>query len=271
MQIKILECRKFESPAPLIPHPRTVCDYEIDLETGAPRTMFIDGIPHIVKRGDISIRFPGQQIYGEGKQSSVLLTLDFSGKKSAINYSRNMEHTLQAPIKDDILDDIKGVLSPVSEYTFLPLYEELLSLSPNDFEAAEALIMELIYKIKAEYYRKKYKEKKPKRNYASTTLNYIKNNLEKSITLDNLAEQVNLNKSYLVRLFKSTYGQTPMQMLFSLRMEKAYDLIINTNMSVSEIAFECGFASDSYFIAGYKKHFKETPLQTRIKNLRKSI
>ena len=131
-------------------------------------------------------------------------------------------------------------------------------------------LLELIYKIKAEHYRKKYQEKKPQKGYALTVLNYMKNNLEKSINLDSLAKQVNLNKSYLVRLFKSTYGKTPINVLISLRMEKAYDLIINTNMSISEIAFECGFSSDSYFIAGYKKHFKETPLQTRVKNTQKN-
>lgn len=270
MQIRILECRKFSSPAPLIPHPRTVCDYEIDLEIGAPRTMVIDGVTSIVKRGDVSVRFPGQQVYLKGLQSSILLTVDFSGQKNPNGYNRSIEKNLQPIMDNDILEDIKGVLHPVSEYTFLPLYEELLSLTPNDTEAAEALILELIYKIKAEHYRKKYQEKKPQKGYALTVLNYMKNNLEKSINLDSLAKQVNLNKSYLVRLFKSTYGKTPMNVLISLRMEKAYDLIINTNMSISEIAFECGFSSDSYFIAGYKKHFKETPLQTRVKNTQKN-
>ena len=83
-----------------------------------------------------------------------------------------------------------------------------------------------------------------------------------------LASQVNLNKSYLVRLFKATYGKTPIQILSSLRMEKAFDLIINTNMNISEIAFECGYSSNSYFISEYKKHFNETPLKTRSKRLK---
>lgn len=270
MQIKVLECRKFSSTAPIIPHPRTVCDYEIDLEIGEPRTMVIDGVSTIVKRGDVSVRFPGQQVYSIGAQSSILLTVDFSGRKTPNGYNRSIAKTLQPLLQNDFLEDIKGVLSPVSEYTFLPIYEELLSLSPNDCEAAEALIFELIYKIKAEYFRKKYQEKKPQKSYALTILNYMKNNLEKNITLDSLAEQVNLNKSYLVRLFKSTYGKTPMQVLIALRMEKAYDLIVNTNISISQIAFECGFSSDSYFIAGYKKRFFETPLQTRIKNFPKN-
>ena len=85
MQIKVLECRKFSSTAPIIPHPRTVCDYEIDLEIGEPRTMVIDGVSTIVKRGDVSVRFPGQQVYSIGAQSSILLTVDFSGKNILIH------------------------------------------------------------------------------------------------------------------------------------------------------------------------------------------
>ena len=214
------------------------------------------------------MRFPGQQVYGIGKQSSILLTVDFSGEKVQKNYSRNTEQKLQKIFNDDILNNIKGVFSASSEYTFLPLYEEILSLSPNDEEAGNAIVNELIYKLKSEYYKKIYENLKPHKSYALTVLNYMKNNLEKNITLDLVASQVNLNKSYLVRLFKATYGKTPIHVLNSLRMEKAFDLIINTNMNISQIAFECGYSSDSYFISEYKKHFGETPLKTRSKRLR---
>ena len=86
-------------------------------------------------------------------------------------------------------------------------------------------------------------------------LSYMRENLGKDMTLDELAQQVHLNKNYLVRLFKQTYGQTPIQMLIEMRLEYGCDLITNTGMPISEIAAACGYSSAAYFIAEYKKHF----------------
>jgi AraC-like DNA-binding protein len=66
-----------------------------------------------------------------------------------------------------------------------------------------------------------------------------------------------------VRLFRETYGQTPIKMLIDMRLEHACDLIANTEMPVAEIAAACGYSSASYFIAEYKKHFGITPLRQR--------
>ena len=72
-----------------------------------------------------------------------------------------------------------------------------------------------------------------------------------------------LDKNYFVRLFKSTYGKTPINVLIDLRMERASDLIVNTNIPITDIAESCGYSSVSYFITEYKKHFGITPLKQR--------
>ena len=263
MKAKILECREFFSPSVLSSKLRVVKDYEIDVELGDERTVIIDGVERQIKRGDVCVRKPGQTVYGRGVQNSVLLTLDFSGKQSRERYSRNIEGTMQTIVDDPLVDNLNGIIRPFSEYTFIPIYLELLKTAFTDEAAAQSLVMELIYKLNAEICRQSYSKRKHKENVCDGVLEYMKNNIQKQITLDELAAIVTLDKNYFVRLFKSTYGKTPINVLIDLRMERASDLIANTNIPITDIAEACGYNSVSYFIAEYKKHFGITPLKQR--------
>lgn len=264
MDIRILECRKFTSPH-LVSGSRMIKDYEIDLEIGEPRTVVIDGVPHTIQRGNVCVRRPGQTVHGKGTQNTVLLTLDFSGKQPDKNYSRNIPGPRQDLIVHPLLDNLSGVIVPYSENTFIPIYNELLATAHTDAEAASYLVLELLHKLNAEVYRKEYNKHKPTETACSRALHYIKDNLEKPIRLDELAAMVHLDKSYLVRLFRDSYGLTPIQMLIRLRMELACDLITNTDLSIGQIAQKCGYPSPSYFSAEYKKHYGVTPATHRIK------
>ena len=263
MNFKILECRNFFSPTMLSSKLRVVKDYEIDVEIGDERIVIIDGIEQKIKRGDVCVRKPGQTVYGRGVQNSILLTLDFSGKQQAKYYSRNIEGPIQSAFSNPLIDNLNGIIRPFSEYAFIPVYLELLKSAFVDEVAAQNLIMELIYKLNAEICRQNYSKCKNRENMCDTALEYMKNNLGKQMSLEDLADIVTLDKNYFVRLFKNTYGKTPINVLIDLRMERASDLIENTNMTIADIAKDCGYNSPSYFIAEYKKHFGITPLKQR--------
>lgn len=268
MSVQILECRRFTGTYIPLSKERTVKDYEIDLELGNSRTVKIDGEEVVLRRGDVCIRKPGQRICGKSTgvpitQTSILLTVDFSGQQDPERYSRNVEGRLQKPWDSSLLDQLGTVVTPYSEGTFTPVYRELLGLDFSDRKAAKMLVMELIYKLNAEVCRRSYTQNKPRDTHASTVLQYIRENLHREVILEELADLVHLNKNYLVRLFRETYGQTPIKMLIDMRLEHACDLIANTEMSITEIAAACGYSSASYFIAEYKKHFGITPLRQR--------
>ena len=264
MDIRILECRKFSSP-----HHKTgsrvVKDYEIDLEIGDPRTVIIDGVPHTIGRGNVCVRKPGQTVHGKGTQNTVLLTLDFSGKQAGKNYSRNLPGLRQDTLMHPLLDRLSGVIVPYSENTFIPIYNELLSTAYTDPDSAALLVLELLHKLNAEVYRREYNARKPAETACSKVLGYLKDNLDQPIRLEDLAAMVHLDKSYFVRLFRETYGLTPIQMLIRLRMELACDLIANTDLPIGQIAQRCGYPSPSYFSAEYKKHYGVTPATHRSK------
>jgi AraC-like DNA-binding protein len=89
-------------------------------------------------------------------------------------------------------------------------------------------------------------------------LSYIRNNYDKPITLESIAETVHMSPKYLGTFFKNTTGKTPVEYLIEYRIEKAVHKLRFSDSSVTDIAFLCGFSDLSYFIKTFKK-FKGVP------------
>ena len=141
----------------------------------------------------------------------------------------------------------------------MSIYEKLIKLADKNNDAAKSLVLELLYTVNAEICRHNYELHKPANDICETVLDHMRKNLQEEITLDALSELVHLEKSYLVRLFKKSTGKTPVEMLISLRLDKASDLVANTNLRICDIASLCGYNTVSFFIASYKKRYGITP------------
>lgn len=96
-----------------------------------------------------------------------------------------------------------------------------------------------------------------------TIVDYIKDHYRENISLENLAELIPCNSQYLCRLFKQISGDTPIQYLIHYRIERAEELLKETNRTVSEVAMDCGFDNISYFIRKFKEIQGMTPGEYR--------
>lgn len=90
-------------------------------------------------------------------------------------------------------------------------------------------------------------------------INHIQLNYKNSISVKELAEIAQYSDYHFIRFFKEYTGKTCMEFINSFRVQKATDLIINTNLSITEIAYEVGFGDVSYFIKTFKKYFNTSP------------
>lgn len=88
---------------------------------------------------------------------------------------------------------------------------------------------------------------------------YIRENFDKQITLENMAKKAEMSTKYFGTYFKSMTGKTPFDYLNEYRIEKAARKLLNTDMSVTEIAYSCGFNDLSYFIKTFKRINKISP------------
>ncbi|MFG0932447.1 helix-turn-helix transcriptional regulator [Staphylococcus sp. 231237_7MaSpsaltlick] len=98
----------------------------------------------------------------------------------------------------------------------------------------------------------------------SKVVQYIESNLNQQLTLQLLAQQVDLAPSYLSRVFNHELHKSISQFILELRLQKGHDLILRTKMSISEIAKHVGFSEQSYFTQCFKKYYGITPLRFRM-------
>lgn len=95
----------------------------------------------------------------------------------------------------------------------------------------------------------------------------MEDNLHENLTLDELAQCVNLTPSHLCYLFKTHKGTSPMRFLKTRRLEKTCELLEKTLMSIKEISFQVGIKDESHFMRDFKKFYGVTPSQYRAENL----
>lgn len=88
---------------------------------------------------------------------------------------------------------------------------------------------------------------------------YIYTHIQEPLTLESVCEAINLNKCYFCTLFKTHTGQTFTQFLNEARIHTAKKLLLETQLSLPEIAFRCGFNSYSYFCTTFKKIIGSSP------------
>ena len=91
------------------------------------------------------------------------------------------------------------------------------------------------------------------------TLEYIDNNLSEDLTLERMAALANFNTIYFHKLFKASTGKTLHTYVEDQRIKKSINMLISTDMTLAQIAYECGFSSQSYFSYAFKRKMNATP------------
>lgn len=98
-------------------------------------------------------------------------------------------------------------------------------------------------------------------------LSFIRNNFEKPITLQDMANCASMSPKYFCAFFKNMTKKSPVEYLNSYRVERAARRLLNSDMSVTEIAYSCGFNDLSYFIKTFKAEKGVTPAKFRSSNI----
>lgn len=84
-----------------------------------------------------------------------------------------------------------------------------------------------------------------------------------NLNVDRLAERMGLGRSQFYRKIKALTNYTPVELLRNLRLKRSRDLLTTTQKNISEIAYEVGFSTPTYFTRCYKEAYGETPSELR--------
>ena len=95
------------------------------------------------------------------------------------------------------------------------------------------------------------------------TIDYIQAYLDRDLSLETMAKQVGVSRSYFAEQFKQAMGISPHQYVIQQRIEKAKRLLKEQTLTIAELALECGFASQSHLNKAFRKYMGTTPKNYR--------
>ncbi len=144
---------------------------------------------------------------------------------------------------------------------FLSLCEHYGTGTPESEVLLQSLIMQLVYLLyqHSTALQQKYKPKTNNHQIIEDTLAYISSNLTSDLSLEYLSEKAGFSPIYFHKFFKASTGRTPHRYVEEQRIQKSIELLTSTDMTLTQIAYECGFSSQSYFSYAFKKIMKRTP------------
>ena len=92
----------------------------------------------------------------------------------------------------------------------------------------------------------------------------IKNNIYSNLSVEDFAKLCNMSHSSFKRKFSKIYSESPKKYINRKKIEKATQLLSNTDLLISEIAYDCNFDTISSFNRSFKLHFKKSPTEFRL-------
>lgn len=95
---------------------------------------------------------------------------------------------------------------------------------------------------------------------------YIRMNFDRTITASKVAEALGYNVDYLGRIYRQTFNITLTEAIQRRRIDKACEYLLNSNLTVSQIASKCAFSDPDYFRRIFKRYMQITPSDYRDEN-----
>lgn len=129
----------------------------------------------------------------------------------------------------------------------------------NEYTILGQLYLSFSYMYNLPYINKTFHNE----THLQKALTYIHNNYTYDIRITDIANYVGINRSYLFKIFKSSKYMSPLQYLTNYRLNMAKQLLIESDLSITEILYSCGFKNPSSFYKHFKKNMNITPSQYR--------
>ncbi|MEM7526013.1 MAG: GlxA family transcriptional regulator [Pseudomonadota bacterium] len=97
----------------------------------------------------------------------------------------------------------------------------------------------------------------------TSVIQMMEENIEEPISPSELARLVGMSTRQLERLFRRYLNRSPKRYYMELRLGRARNLLLQTDMTVINVALACGFTSPSHFSKCYRNHYERTPYRER--------
>ena len=160
------------------------------------------------------------------------------------------------------LPDFMTVSDPTP---YVEIFTQLRALfdSPEQADAIKlhSLVLDLTYRLSigAREYRQRTVASRKRHKTIEAAIKYINENLSSDLSLDTVSQALSFSPIHFHNFFKSATGKTLRDYVEGSRIKKAAELLLTTELTLTDIATRCGFSSQSYFSFVFKRRMGITP------------
>lgn len=215
-----------------------------------------DGEEFHLKAGDMFLMIPGQRIFYQADEEDpwVYSWIGLQGIKSEDYVRRSsLYHSLVCSLGDH---------SPLID--IFSRLEEAAG-APNGDLLFNACAWEFVYQLATLFPADDDQHSQPGPDeYTEMILTYVEQNFERPITVQEIADHLALDRSYVHRIFKKRMNMSVKEYILSLRISNACSYLIHTDLPVGDIARSVGYDDVLYFSRLFRKKKGRSPSEYRI-------
>ncbi len=218
------------------------CNFTTDYETFS------------LKRGDCCFTFPQKRYKFSECDKSRMLYISFINPAAKILLN-SLDITYVSPVRGGFEDKIAFFLKEFNRSKLLEapylIPHSLLEYALSFFVRPQSLAS----------------PKPDNLTLVNNILKYVDENYAEKISLEEIAKENYVSYNYLSQTFAKTVGTTFSKYLVGVRLRHAVDMLIRSDLSISEISYKCGFNNVNYFIKTFKSYYELTPNEYRKKGV----
>lgn len=210
-----------------------------------------------IKSGQGFLIFPGQitTYYADQNLPWEYIWIEFDGLRvkealalTELSINSPVYHAHSKDLRAQLLNEMLYIVHHAKESPFHLIGHLYLFL---DYLTQSAKSTKLIQSSKMSDY------------YIKEAINYIEQNFQNDITIEEIAAVCGINRSYFGKIFRNAIGRSPQEFLMNYRMVKATELLKLTSLSIADIGSAVGYSNQLHFSRAFKTIYGISPREWR--------
>lgn len=238
--------------------------YEIYLQIEGERYLFLDDICYTLKKGDFVILNPFDIHYMESRDINYYerYVMNFHKESLLCILNESELNAMFSNIDTCVLHlDDEQAASVYSYLKQIDIFSKKTGFLSEKLVYSEVFQLLMMLKDISENARLITSQNTPPE--IITAIDYINKNYYRDISLITIADTVHLSKYHFSRLFHNATGATFLEYLYNVRLTKVHKLLLDTKMSLQEVADKTGFSSSAHLSRIFKQAYNVSPREFR--------
>ena len=245
----IIILHHFSAPEHVYRYDRTEVCFRLESDCGQAEDI-VNGVRHTTKFPHVVYKYPGN-VHQYKAEPRYAIAFFYSPEITVALKKMNLlpDEVIQQFCLTDKIRDL------LDELTRLSAVSQVAPAADRIDYCCFGLLQELLFQ------RVSDRTENSRSRAIMKAVSYIQMNIGKSLTLDRIADFSGLSRRTLYRQWNKTFHVSPAQYILKQIMERSKYLLMNTDMSVKDIAHSMGFSNDKYFMTAFRKYYGSSPSQ----------